>query len=359
VARGLLALLGLSLYACATPGPPQQVVELEPLEFRARKDGDKLVVDTHDAEALFEDGVEHFKSKRLLAAAQAFERLVESFPDHERALDARYNAALAREELGEVDAALRHFDAWLGHELPEKDRVEGLLRYTECLGKAERWEQMRQAADSLLALRLTVVDRVSAHTLRGYAWRRLSELARAERSFEAALSLYEKHSELSIFRGSHYVALAHYEIGEIYRALFRSIAFRLPVERMEADLDDKSKLFIKAQHAYLKSIRVKNSYWSVAAGFQIGAIYEEFYDDFLAAEHPPELTRDEVAVYMEELRIKTRPLIERAVEVYERNVMMSERAGMAKSEWAEKSKERLERLRKLLTELPTAGPPVN
>jgi TPR repeat protein len=138
-------------------------------------------------------------------------------------------------------------------------------------------------------------------------------------------------------------------MGEIYRGLFEAISFRLPMERMAQDLEDKSNLFLKAQSAYMRALRQRHPDWAPRAGYRLGALYERMYDDMVAADVPPELTPEQVEVYRATLRARVRPLIEQAIDIYDRNLMMARSLG-ADQAWLERSRAGLARLRRVLEE---------
>ncbi|MFT5435049.1 MAG: hypothetical protein ACI9OJ_005766, partial [Myxococcota bacterium] len=129
--------------------------------------------------------------------------------------------------------------------------------------------------------------------------------------------------------------------------LFASIRFRLPVETMKRDLTDKSSFFLKGQSAYLRCVRLQNQHWSVAAGYRLGKLYEDFYSDMMEAEVPSELDDEDKKVYYDELKKHVRPLVVRAIEIYERNLGMSDRLGTG-GDWAKKTQASLDRMRNIL-----------
>jgi len=141
--------------------------------------------------------------------------------------------------------------------------------------------------------------------------------------------------------------MAQYQIGDIYRELFAAIRIRLPVERMEQDLEAKSNFFLKCQAAFLRTVRLQHPEYSVSAGYQLGQIFETFYDHLLSAEVPTDLDEEEITVYYEALKEKIQPLLEKAVDIFERNLRLGQRMGRA-GEWMRKTEASLERLRFLM-----------
>ena len=94
-----------------------------------------------------------------------------------------------------------------------------------------------------------------------------------------------------------------------------------------------------------------NPQWASASGYQVGSLYEEFYDAFIHAPIPPELlgeaNQEKREVYYEELRKRIRILLEKSLRTHEQNLMMMERLGV-QNEWRDKSKLAFAKLQKLL-----------
>lgn len=346
----LIVALAALVGACATAAP-KQTIELDPLHFRAvdGRDG-KQIVETLDPKELFQEANKAFETSDYAAAARRYLLIMEHFPASRYAGVARFNAALSLERDGRCEEALPLYAGVIESTSGSKDAQDAFFRSATCEQELERWEASRDTLDRVLAPEfadIQPVDRLEAHAMRGVSRRRLGDLARAERDFTAALKIYRKQIHDTGVTGSRFVSMAQYEIGEIYRDLFRTIRFKLPVERMERDLEEKSNLFLKAQSAYLRTVRFHHPDYAVIAGYRLGALYEVFYDDMLAAEVPAELDDEEVGVYFGELRKKIRPLIERAIDILERNLRLSQRIGQ-RDEWVRKTEASLNRLREIL-----------
>jgi len=110
-------------------------------------------------------------------------------------------------------------------------------------------------------------------------------------------------------------------------------------------------LLLVAQRQYIETIKLGNPQWASASGYQIGSLYEEFYDAFMHAPIPPELlgqaNQEKLEVYYEELRKRIRILLEKALRTHEQNVLMLERLGV-QNEWRDKSKLAFANLQKML-----------
>jgi hypothetical protein len=119
---------------------------------------------------------------------------------------------------------------------------------------------------------------------------------------------------------------------------------------MGEDLKEKADLFLRAQSAYIKALSHHHPHWSMAAGYMIGRLYEDFYADIFESEIPDDLSAEAVGFYFEELRKQIRPLMVRAVQVYEKNLSLSRRIGTSPQEnpWVADTETQLQRLKSYL-----------
>lgn len=326
------------------------VVEMDPMVFEVVTDGRDVAVEHLDATALFEEGNRAFEALDYATAARKYRLVHERFPDSRYALVSAYNAGLALERDARCGEAIELYGAVAVATAGTKDAQDALFRMAACAQTLDDWARARDLCDRILEPhfeRISVVDRIAALAHRGLAQHRLGALALAERDFKAALAMHLDNLDNRTLAKSPDVSMAQFQIGEIYRDLFASIRFRLPTERMARDLEDKSNFFLMAQSAYLKALRLQHPDWAVVAGYQLGTLYEVMYDDMMAAEIPGELTREEVELYYDELREKIRPLLVRAIDIYERNLRMGQRFG-ATNEWVQRTEASLARLKDAL-----------
>lgn len=340
--------------ATTTTQVAHDAIELDPMVLL--HSGDE--VRTLEARPLFKQGTELYGDGKYEEALARFGDVARFFPDSNYAPHARFNAGLALMRLKRYDEALEAFGAARSTLLEDRDRWDARLQQAACLEELKRWESLVPLQEEILAgARLSVTQRIENQARLGVAHYELGNLALAEQALERALDAYRHNTEVPSLERNDYVSQAQFLIGEIYRGLFSTIAFKLPVETMARDLTDKSSFFLKGQSAYLKCIRLNHAHWSVAAGYRLGKLYEDFYDDMMTAEIPGDLDDEDKEIYFSELRKHIRPLVMRSIEVYERNLGMSDRLGAAGTEWAERTQASLDRMRHIMrTEFTEAEP---
>ena len=323
-------------------------VELDPLVLTQDANG-KVVVT--DARQLFRTASQKFTRAKYEEALGLFRQVIEVHPESKYASHASYNAGLCLVNLKRWEEALDVFRDAQRRLSGSRDAWDAVYEIAHCLEALGRWSELADVSETLFrnGLRaLSVRRRIEARVRWGKAEFERNRWARAERHLKHALADYRKNSGMPSLKDTNYVSMAQYLIGEVYRALFASVRFRLPVETMKRDLMDKSAFFLKSHRAYLSCVRLNHKRWAVAAGYRLGQLYEEFYLGMMSAEVPPALDESERAIYFEELKGHVKHLVVQAVDVYERNLSMSDRLGTADGEWTEKTRRSLERMREVL-----------
>jgi tetratricopeptide (TPR) repeat protein len=332
------------MVGCGTALPVDSV-ELDPLILRGDATGK---VRSLEARPLFKEATGDYSEARYELALEKFLSIVEHFPKTGYAAHGLFNAGLTLQRLKRWDEALGTFRRAADRLANEGDRWDARYQEVVTLEQLGRWEEVEPLSQKLLdGAKLNVRQRIETTVRLGLARFRNGRLALAERALEKALEDYRVNSGVPSLKQNAYVSHAQFTIGEVYRGLFASVRFRLPVETMKRDLIDKSSFFLKAQSAYLRCIRLSHRDWSVAAGYKLGRLYEDFFRDMMAAEVPPDLDEGDRQVYFEELRSHIKPLVIRAIEIYERNLGMNDRLGGG-GEWAAKTHASLERMRDVL-----------
>jgi len=353
VRAGWIGLVVTAMTGCART---TQVVEMDPLELRAMKTPEGVRVEVMDPEALFLRGVKEFEAGRPDEAVRLFTLVIERFPASRFARPARYNRGVAYLQWSRPADAARDFEVYLQQAAGEQDLADAWQKLGQARTEAGEWEAAFDALHRRLAMQpLTLWQEVEVRARLSLVLRMLGRTEEARDEVARVLDLHSRNLTLPEMDGNYFVAMASFQGAEVWHDLFARIRFVLPVERMEKDLVDKATLFLKAQSEYLRTIRLRNTYWGVKAGVAVGRLYEEFFDHILQAEVPADLAPDEVAIYLDELKRRARPLLAKAVDAYERNLALAKMYG-ARDDWFGDTKDRIARLRKVLEEIPPAPP---
>jgi tetratricopeptide (TPR) repeat protein len=321
---------------------------MEPMAIEASRSAEGLAVESFDAEELFEQAGAALSSRRHDDAIRFYDKLLARFPDSVYARSALYNRGLAHTDKKEWSNAIESFRELADRHGEHTDAKDGLFQLGACYAEMENWPASAEVFVRLLARKdLTADDHIEAIARRGFAQFRLSDLDLAERTFRSVLAYRDQIQGQERLATDFFLAFSQYHLGQISHERFRQSPIRLPEAQMDRDLEEKAGLLLKAQRAYIDTIKYGNPGWASAAGFQVGSLYEELYDAFVRAPVPAHLDREARGVYLEELHKKIRILLEKSMRWYRENLLMVERLGV-ETDWAEKSKLAYGKLLKLL-----------
>ena len=240
------------------------------------------------------------------------------------------------------------------------DANEASFRVAECLWHLHELAEARTELDGLARRDdLEPLDHVRALTWRGVVELDQDDAEAAERSLRLALSAWQEAEERELL-DDYYPAQAQYYLGEVYRRHFQAVRLdpaRDGEAKLGEDLETKAQMLLSAQGHYLRTIRMGNPDWAVAAGYRIGELYDELYVQMTGAALPPGLDAEHQAAYREELRRKVRVLVVKAISIYETTLATARRTGVDNA-FVERTQSSLERMKKelLVAEAPPAAP---
>jgi tetratricopeptide (TPR) repeat protein len=321
---------------------------MEPVKIEASPTQAGVQIEAFDAQELFERAGAALSQSRYADAIAAYERLLTVFPDSVYGRSALYNKGLAHRDKRDFPRAVDSFrtlvDRWPDH----ADAKDALFQMGACHAEQENWPTSAEVFARLLERKdLTSDDRIEALARRGFAQLKLGDLDTAEKTFRSALAHAEAIKDTERLETDFFLAFSQFNIGELTHERFRRSPIRLPERQMERDLEEKARLLLSAQRAYIGTIKYGNARWASAAGFQVGALYEEMYEAFVGAPVPSALSTEGRNLYLEELRKKIRILLEKSLRWYRENLLMVERLGVD-TDWAEKTRLAYAKLVRLL-----------
>lgn len=354
----LLLLIALLALAACTPNKrtdqppteiPSETLDLDPMLIRPSKDGPTESIDVGE---LFDRAYRSFSNRRYEDAAADYELIVRHFPDSRFFLPSAYNAGLSFEKLERWPDAVRMYRTIIARHPDNEETTDAYYRLAGALEHTGEYQAVVELmTEVLLRPGISNFDRVEAHVRRSTALLELGDYEGAADGFRNAIRLNEDAPrEEQVAVSSHYIVQSYFGIGRAYHHMVSDIRLVLPPERMGEDLKKKAELFITSQANYIRALGFHHPQWSMAAGYMIGRLYEDFYRDIFMAEIPDDLTEEHLALYFEELRKHIRPLMERAVQVYEKNLSLSKRIMRNPEEnaWVQDTEKHLQRLKSYL-----------
>ncbi len=269
-------------------------------------------------------------------------------PDPAGARQAYPGLARAHEQLGDCGAAVRAYDEYLAR-FAESATGDLYISRGACHAELEQWQA---SADDFAAAftRATLPSaQVEALTRQGYAYFQLGELEKADpplkRADEIFLAAQENRSER--FTTFYFVGMARFYRAAIHHRHFREIAIHLPEKVMAADFARKFAVLEQAQQGYDYTVKAKHMFWVSAAGYQLGSLFEEFYDAMMYAPVPDWLDEAQRQAYYEELKGQLRPVVNKAIWVFEKNLETARKLGYD-SEFVAKTEAKLSDLQAVL-----------
>ncbi|MBN1946559.1 MAG: tetratricopeptide repeat protein [Bradymonadales bacterium] len=341
---------------CGSRPVVRDTIELDPVLVTGGMEEEDLAFAS--AEELFLAANRLLEEEQFAPALRRYRMVIEHFPDSAYYRAALYNSALCYEGLDDWQTAADIYSLVVERWPASRDATDALYRWADALSQLGRWEEITPLMErALRRTDLTLVDRIEAHLRWGLASLELRDYSTAERQFRTALRT-NREAQTSGGTGASQADPAlpdyhpmlvqtHFGLGRTYHELFSEIKLVLPESAIFQALLDKGQLAEQARLAYLDAVRAGNIYWSPAAGFMIGQLYEDFYLDVLACEVPHDFDPLTVEVYFDDLRAFLRPLTDRALEIYQETMSMSERLG-GDPIWLEEAARGIERIRSYL-----------
>lgn len=352
------------LSACSSTPPVEDQVpteggavseyEADPILIRVTRDGEEFVGEHIEASEVFQHAYYDFQARRYDDAAANYQVIIDHFPDSRFYLAALYNGGLAYEEIDQWEQAARAYRTIVEEFADADEALNARFRLAGALHELGRYDEVDELLRAvLLNDELRHFDRSEAHVRRGKALLAKGDWSDAEVSFRTVLDT-NNSANINIndrLSSDHrFIVLAHFGVGQANHGRMNEIPLILPPDKMRVDLEQKADYLLAAQGAYIRALREHHPHWSVAAGYKIGRLYQDFYLDIFAAEVPDDLTEAELAYYFEELRNKIEVLVDRALHVYERNLSFSRRVavGPDAQDWIAATALHLERMQAFL-----------
>jgi len=324
-------------------------------------------LDSYDDETLFKRGVELLDASANEEAILYFERLLGQYPQSKYFKPSLYNLGAALSNLHRCELAIERFDAYLAETDEQRqyqDVVDARFKKGVCLAELGRYKEVVELFDVMVVEPdLKTPDRIEALVDAGIGHFMLGDHTTAEYRMREAIRIHRGAEKLERLEADYFIAQAHFYLGEISRAEFSRLKLEMPPpgtdqkEKMAEQLEEKCQRLLSAQSDFIRAIKVGNPGWATAAGYKIGAMYEELYDNMVNLPVPPDLTSEQAQLYVSELKGRVNILLTKAMLVWERSLDMAHRTG-ADNEWVQRTETSLQRLRELMVnQTGSVGPP--
>ncbi|NOZ87409.1 MAG: tetratricopeptide repeat protein [Deltaproteobacteria bacterium] len=338
-----VALISPILFPGCGAGKHTRVVkyEMEPVVIIGDPKADPALAGPDIA---FEHAQELYDRGDSTGSLEYFDQVWKRWPDSRAASLALYNAGLILEELSDFTEALSRYLTVIKTFPGTREAHDARFRAAWCYEKLRSPDKAAAMASKILSEGdLTPDERFDATVRLGIAYFNMGHLDRAESMLTHALSPLGLAGKIGGTDGNPVAAQAQFTLGEIWSNRFRNIKLKLPIENMKKNLVEKCALLLRAQHSYLRAMRIGDKYWATAAAYGIGKLYDDFVDDVIGADLPQGLTEEEKSIYYCELKKYIDVLAKKAIRIYSQNLDMAERMGVT-NEWIENAGTRLKDL---------------
>lgn len=284
-------------------------------------------------------------------AAELFDSLTRLAPDGEIAPPSLLNAGIAHEDLGDQVAAAERYREVL-RRFPEHAVSRGaLLRLSRAAAYLERWSELIEVADRLLARGdLAVLEVIEARGARALGLVELDRVDEAAREVGRARDLIEEHRLGESGKPPLELAQVSFALGEVRRRRSEAIRFQpLPADFADA-LERRCQGLLDAQGAYSEAMRSMDARWSAMAGYRIGQLYRDLHRDLMQIQPPAAAATPSMRQLFEgAMRLRYRVLLEKGKKMIDGTVVMAERTGEA-SGWVRRAREAQRELEQALAE---------
>lgn len=336
--------LAFPLVACAgKPGATVTPVD-GALDVQA---GDPVAAAAPQGPASLADAEAALAAGDATRAVALFSGYLGGTPDEVGLRQAYLGLAHAHELLRDCAAAIRAYDAYVTRF--GDGPADLYARRGACYAELEEWQASAESFAGAFQRATLPSAQVEALARQGFALFQLGQFEAADpllrQADEVFLAAQEKNTER--FTNYYFVGMARFYRAAIEHRRFRDVAIRLPEKQMSADFARKFALLEKAQDGYNHTIKAKHMFWVSAAGYQLGSLFEEFYDAMMHAPIPEWLDDKQRQVYYEELKGQLRPVVNKAIWVFEKNLATARRLGY-ESEFTAQTEAKLSELQSIL-----------
>jgi len=261
-------------------------------------------------------------------------------PDGRTAPPSLFNGAVAREGLGERDAALARYDELLKRFPDDVMARSAQLRRLRVLAGLERWDRLADAATRVLAWRdLTVLEAVEAHGMRALGLVEQDKLDEADKEILAARDMEEQHRLGQAGTPPIELAAVSFSLAESRKKRSELISFTPTPPNFGDAFEKRCEGLLAAQSAYQDTMRALDSTWSAMSGYRIGQLYQQLHRDVMRV--PPPKAADTMKrkqLFEGAMHLKYRVLLSKGLKMMDATVRMGERTGESTA-WVARARE--------------------
>lgn len=314
-----------------------------------------VAIDANDPKfqerALFEAASQYQKSGNINRAAVSLEKIAADHPKGTLADEALYKAGSLRETNQQWSLAATDYLRLADGYKKSKYASQAIKNAAICFENLQDWSSAKKTYDRLIAEKHSIDDDYLEATYKsGEMAYKINDFPQASASFKKVVSSYKQAIDTGKDVDNYFAAQAQFMLGEIIFKDYKTLELKPP---LNINLKRKVAKFQQVFQAYKGALEYQVADWSTAASYRIGMALEEFVRAFMESPVPPGLKGEDLKLYTEKLREKTRPYKKQALATYTKNVQQAE-ANHIQNSWVEDSRKRIEALSAELAEVNTS-----
>ena len=264
-------------------------------------------------------------------AAKAFDHLRRlAVKSPEIAALALFNSGVAHEGLGRREVALERYRELSREHPTDPVTKNGLIRMTRLLGYLERWDELGQTADLLIARQksLPAMDKIEAFGAKALSLVELGQVEPAQKWVTRARDIIEEKRFGRAGTPPMQLAQVSFALGEIRRLRSEEIKLTPVTGDFPAVLERRCQGLLDAQDAYTDAMRSRDAHWSAMSGYRVGQLYQQLHREAMAIP-PPESARTlkQKQLFEGAMRLRYRILLEKGLKLMASIVRLGERTG--------------------------------
>jgi tetratricopeptide (TPR) repeat protein len=319
------AAAGLLLACNNTPDPasadralPQQRVE--PITI-AGYTSEELLADFERARA-------HLLVDRFAQAAQGFDRIMRLTTDPELRAYALFNGGVAHEGMGERAIALERYRELTRAHQAQGIAKNGLVRLMRLYGYLERWDDLGQAADQLLARNeLPEMDRIEGYGARALSLVERGQIDKARIAVSKAQELIDRYGFGRSGTPPVQLAQVSFAEGEIRRIQSEKIKLTPVPPNFAEVLEARCQGLLDAQNAFTEAMRSRDAHWSAMSGYRVGQLYQQLHREAMQIPPPAQASLPKKQLFEAAMRLRYRILLEKGLTMMDATVRLGDRTG--------------------------------
>ena len=294
---------------------------------------------------LFRQANEAAKAGSTKDAIGRYRHLIAEFPDSIYAPVSLFNIAAIYDGQGDMTSTIVTLRELVEKYPESRESIDGHLYIAAVQAEAKHFADAEKTVDEALArTNLTYADRVEAQARKGYAQLELKKYDAADATFAGAIADWRRAPNID---DPYYIAMAHFDRGELAHRKFAEAPIRQPDERLHADLEAKRVLAVQAYDRWKDSLGFKHAYWATASGYNMSQIFVELWEVTVKAPYPQKLAVSERPRYVTEVHDRVREHLEKALEGHKMNVELAKAFGVETS-WSRGSEQKAVQILEML-----------